>query len=443
MRIGPKINKKTVVIVAPDFAPSSYPPALRVRFFAQHLPEFGWKPIVLATAPEFYEWSVDPENERLLPVDLEVIRTRALSPRLTRKIGIGDLGIRSLWHHWRELNRICRTRKVDLIFIPVPPNPTMILGRLAHDRFDIPYVIDYIDPVLTDYYWKLPRSQRPPKYTMAYMLASLIEPFALKRVSRLVGVDNSYTSGAVQRYQWLTHIETAGIPYGGEPNDFVYLQNHPRANQFFDRTDGRFHLSYVGRGGIDILPVLRTLFKSLKMGLQQQPDLFSRVRFHFVGTTYAHRAAGHYQVLPIAQELGVDSIVEEHPGRVAYLDAIQILLDSHGLLILGSDSAHYTASKLFPSILADRPLLAIFHEESSVVKIMRDTGAGQAITFSSKADLETKTEVVLDRLREILVHPTARSGRVSDAFEPYTARAATAHLAEVFDSCILPEDSTR
>jgi hypothetical protein len=36
----------------------------------------------------------------------------------------------------------------------------MILGRLAHARFGIPYVIDYIDPVVTEYYWKLPRSQR-------------------------------------------------------------------------------------------------------------------------------------------------------------------------------------------------------------------------------------------------------------------------------------------
>src|SRR5271157_2170322 len=56
-----------------------------------------------------------------------------------------------------------------------PPNPTMVLGRLAHARFGISYVIDYIDPVVSDYYWKLPRSQRPPKYAMAYALARLME----------------------------------------------------------------------------------------------------------------------------------------------------------------------------------------------------------------------------------------------------------------------------
>jgi hypothetical protein len=54
---------------------------------------------------------------------------------------------------------------------------------------------------------------------------------------------------------------------------------------------------------------------------------------HFVGTTYASKAEGLYQVLPIARECGVDDIVEERPGRVQHLDAIQILLDSDALVL--------------------------------------------------------------------------------------------------------------
>ncbi len=69
---------RRVVIVGADFVPSSYPPALRIRFFAQHLPEFGWEPTVVTTDPRYYEWSVDVENERLLPGSLQVIRTPAL-----------------------------------------------------------------------------------------------------------------------------------------------------------------------------------------------------------------------------------------------------------------------------------------------------------------------------------------------------------------------------
>jgi hypothetical protein len=427
-------HRKTVLIVGPDFTPSSYPPALRIRFFAQHLHEFGWEPIVLTTDPRYYEWSVDPENEKLLPADLETIRTHALPASLTRKIGIGDLGIRSLWYLWRELSRISRRRKIDLIFIPVPPNPTMVLGRLARARFGIPYVIDYIDPVVTEYYWKVPRSRRPPKYEMAYAFARIIEPFSLKHVSHLVGVDTSYTAGAFERYNWLAGVESTGIPYGGEGADFQYLRQHPRANRFFDKNDSLLHVSYVGRGGVDILPVMKVVFDAVKLGLQRMPDLFNRLRLHFVGTTYAPEAAGQYQVLPAAKDAGIESLVDEHPGRVPYLDAMQILVDSHALLVLGSESAHYTASKVFPYILANKPLLAVFHEESSVVKILRETQAGDAITFGSSCSVAEKTAEIADLFQQTLSLPRDHTPSTRwEAFEPYTARAMTSRLAQVFD----------
>ena len=427
-------SHKTVLIVGADFSPSSYPPAVRIRLFARHLPEFGWRPIILTTEPAYYEWPVDPENERLLPADLEVIRTRALPASITRKIGIGDLGIRSLWHNWRALNYLCRERQIDLIFIPVPPNPTMVLGRLAHARFRIPYIIDYIDPVITDYYWKLPRAQRPPKYEIAYALARLMEPFALKHARQIVGVDKSYTAGVFKRYKWLRGIEASGIPYGGEPEDFHYLKEHPRRNQFFDANDGLLHVSYVGRGGVDIMPALRAVFQAVKSGLQRAPAVFSRLRLHFVGTTYAHNATNQYQMLPAAKDAGVESLVEEHPGRVAYLDAMQILCDSHALLVLGSDSPHYTASKVFPYILARRPLLAICHEASSLVKILQETQAGDVVVFGRKCPVGKKTEEIASLLQNMLSQPRDSTPPTRwQAFEPYTARAMTARLCQVFD----------
>src|SRR6478672_9147961 len=171
---------KSVVIVAPDFAPSSLPPALRVRFFANNLRQFGWEPIVLTTNPEFYNWNVDPENNQLVDESIEVVRTNAWRTSWTRKLGVGDVGIRSLWFQWQALKTLCKKRKVDLIFIPVPPSVSMILGRLAFRKFGVPYVIDYIDPWVTDYYWRVPKEQRPPKWAMAYMMARILEPFALK-----------------------------------------------------------------------------------------------------------------------------------------------------------------------------------------------------------------------------------------------------------------------
>jgi hypothetical protein len=427
---------KRVLIIGADFTPSSYPPALRIRYFAQHLKEFGWEPVILTTDPRYYETPIDEENQNLLPTDLEVIRTQAIPSALTRKFGFGDLGLRSLWHHWRAISRICRERRVDLTFVPIPPYPSIVLGRLARARFGIPYVIDYIDPYVSEYYWKLPRSQRPPKHALAYYTARVVEPFALKHVAAVVGVDISYTADLFARYPWLT-VEATGIPYGGEPADFDYLRQHPRANPVFDRRDGLLHVSYVGRGGTDMLPSLRAVFQAVVTGLERWPDVFDRLRLHFVGTTYAHKAEGQYQVLPLARELKLEQCVDEYPGRVPYLTAMQILLDSHALLVVGSELPHYTASKIFPYIVAARPLLAVFHEKSSVVTILKETRAGHVVEFGDSRPIQATSDEIATRLQELLAlppgsHPPTRW----EAFEPYTAKAMTARLAHVFDGVV-------
>jgi hypothetical protein len=428
---------KRVAIIGADFVPSSLPPALRIKFFATHLRDFGWEPVVVTTDPHYYENRVDLENAGLLPDGLRVIRTAACPARLTRRFGIGDLGMRSLWHHWQALKNLCREQPVDLILIPTPPYVPMVLGRWAYREFGIPYVIDYIDPWGTPYYWKLPRAQRPPKWAMASAMARVLEPFALRHVAHVVGVSKGTTDFVVGKYPWLHSSDATEIPYGGEPRDWEYIRRHPRSNPIFDPADGLLHVSYVGRGGADMVPALRTVLAAVKNGLQASPEVFERLRLHFVGTAYGPDGLGREQVMPLAREIGVETVVQEHPGRVAYLDAMQVLSDSHTLLVVGSEQPHYTASKIFPCILACKPLLAVFHGASSVVSILRETGAADPVTFSEHDPLSGKIEEITERLRQLLLLPPGlRPATRWEAFEAYTARAMTARLAGVFDQVV-------
>lgn len=433
---------KRVVIIGADFVPSSLPPALRIRFFARHLPEFGWRPTILTTDPDFYEGPVDAENERLLPESLEVIRTPALRAPLARRIGIGDIGMRSMWHHWRALSALCRREKVDLVFIPVPPYVPMILGRLAHIRFGIPYVIDYIDPWITNYYWKLPKAQRPPKWALAYALSRVLEPFALRRVGHTVGVSKQTTDGVIARYSWLSEEDTSEIPYGGEAFDFEYLRKHPRKHQVFEPDDGHLHVSYVGACLSAMYPTLRALFKAVRLGRERSPDIFNRLRMHFVGTNYASNAAHRYQVLPIAREIGVDNQVDERPERVPYLDSLQLILDSHAVLAIGSQEPHYTASKIFPYLLAQKPILAVFHRESTVVTILRETKAGTVITFDERQPVEFGAEQISKALEQILATEHCQASASWVSVDQYSTRAMTARLARSFDRVVAKRDAT-
>ena len=262
----------------------------------------------------------------------------------------------------------------------------------------------------------------------------ILEPFALKRVDQIVGVDDSYVAGLFANYDWLHRVKATPIAFGVEPRDFEYVRLHPRQNPVFNRTDGYFHISYVGRGGPDMIAALRALFEAIRLGRQSAPELYKRVRMHFVGTTYAPKPEGLYQVLPVARECGVDDIVEEHPGRVQHLDAIQMLLDSDALVIVGSEAPHYTASKIFPYILAAKPLLAVLHEQSSAVKLLHETRAGSAVTFGpGRPPLSIVGEIGM-ALNELLKLPTGWHPSTNwEKFEPYTARAVTAQLARVFD----------
>ncbi|GIW56725.1 MAG: hypothetical protein KatS3mg082_3129 [Nitrospiraceae bacterium] len=430
---------RRVLILGSDFLPSTYPPALRIRNFVRYLPEFGWQPTVLTVDPRHYEWRVDLTMSDLMPLGVEVVRTPALPVRLTRKVGIGDLGIRSLWPHWREVSRLCADGRVDLVFIPVPPYVPMVLGRLAHTGFGVPYVVDYIDPWVTDYYFKLPRKQRPPKWALAYAVSRLLEPVALRRVAHLTGVSRGTTDLVKSRYPWLADVGATEIPYGGEPSDFELLRRRPRRNVVFDPSDGRLHLTSVGRGGPDLVPALTALLRGLRLVIERSPDISARVRVHFVGTTYAvnSRGAGPYQVLPLARRMGVDGWVHEHPQRIPYLDALQIMLDSHALLALGSEEGYYTASKIFPYVLSRRPVLAVFHEASSVVDILRESGAGEVVTFRAGNSPEEKAEEIAARLERLLrLPPDYEPPTRWEAFEAYTARAMTARLAEAFEQAL-------
>ncbi len=433
---------KRVAIIGPDFAPSSLPPALRIRYFAQHLPEFGWQPIVITTDPQYYEGKTDPENERLLASSLEVIRTRAFPAKWTRRIGVGDLGMRSVWHHWRVLSRLCRERKVDLVFLPVPPYVQMVLGRLAYERYGVPYVVDYIDPWVTEFYWALPKEQRPPKWAMSYTLSRMLEPFSLKRVRHLVGVSSGTTDSVIVRYPWLSKDNATEIPYGGESADFDYLRENPRKNQIFDPHDGLLHVCYTGAYTISMRETMRALLSAVRSGLERMPELFERLRLHFVGTSYDPKAGKNRPLLAMARELGIESLVDEHPDRISYLDALQTLLDAHALIIIGSSEPHYTASKIFPYILARKPLLTVFHEASSVVTILKETQAGDVITFNSQFTPGDKVDEISRRLERILLLPqNYQPPTCWEAFEPYTTRAMAARLAQVFDEKLIVREA--
>jgi hypothetical protein len=426
-----------VVIVAPHFPPSNLAAVHRSRLFAMHLPKFGWHVRVLSVDPRYYEEPPDPELERLLPPRLEVVRTRALPTRPLRLVG--DVGIRALYWHHRALRRMIEAGQVDLVYIPIPPNFTALLGPLLHARHGTAYAIDYIDPWVHSW----PGCElRFSKAWWAFNLGRLVEPLVLRHVSLVTAVGPGYYDGALERSPWLDPSRCVAMPYGAEEGDFDYLRAHPRPPTLFDPADGCRHLVYAGAMLPRAYETLQALLNALTLAVERSPRAAGALRLHFVGTGADPKRADSSTIRPWIRRAGLDHVVQEHPARLPYLDALNHLVRAHAVIILGSSEPHYTASKIFQAVLSRRPVLGLLHEASTAAAILREAGAGPVVTFDEAQPVSTRVDEICGALLEIACADPGDSPAVRwEAFRAYSAERMAEQLAAAFDEVMARQAS--
>ena len=85
-----------VLMVSPHFPPDTSAGTHRVRLLAPHVAKFGWEPTVVTVDPRDYESRLDPGLAELVPKELRVVRSRAWPVGVTRRVGVGDLGLRAM-----------------------------------------------------------------------------------------------------------------------------------------------------------------------------------------------------------------------------------------------------------------------------------------------------------------------------------------------------------
>jgi hypothetical protein len=383
---------------------------------------------------------VEEKSEALLletiPPDTFTRRVRALPARWTRKLGLGDLSLRALPFLYVAGLKIIRRYKVDLVYFSTTAFVSMALGRVWKKRTGVPFIIDMQDPWLSDYYNDKPRDQRPPKYWFSQRLHRALEPWTMKRVDGLVAVSADYIETLEMRYPWLKEKPRVTLPFGASELDFEILKANPQTNRFFTRGDGLIHGAYVGRGGRDMEPALSIIFGAFRRGLDQTPALFSKVRLHFIGTDYAPPDRARKTITPVASRLGLQDYVDEVPGRVPYFESLQLLLDADFLIVPGSDDPQYTASKIYPYILARKPMLAVFHERSSVGDVFLRTRAGKVLTFATGESSSLFAREFLNLWSELLQQLPFLPQTDWTAFAPYTASEMTRRQCSLFDQVI-------
>ncbi len=429
-----KIRK--VLMISPHFPPDSSAGAHRVRLLAPYLERYGWRPTVLTVDPSYYEGQLDAGLERLVPDDLRVVRVGAIPARATRLFGIGDLGLRSFVPLYNAANRLLESEQYDALFITIYPTYPALLGPLLKKKHRIPFVLDYQDPWIGSWgktvgagnhgavEWKSRGSRK---------IAMSLEPIAVRSADAITAVSPQTFEGVTERIPEARAIPVITIPIGGEPSDFERVQQSV-TNPYFNPADGLFHLCYVGT----ILPLgiemLRALLQAIAALREERPGLYSKLRVHFFGTSNERRQDPPARVLGHARELGVEEVVTEHPMRIDYAHAMRVQLDASAILLMGSTEPHYTASKLYPALLARRPLLAGYHSKSTVSNILQNVSSPNVclVRFDEKNPPASFVPELKRSLMQLMDNPSP--GQIENLMNPsLTAENLTALLSQALD----------
>jgi hypothetical protein len=429
---------RRVLMVSPHFPPDSSAASHRVRLLAPHLEEVGWTPTIVTLDPSVYEGRLDPGLASLVPPTLRVVRASAWRPGTTRWAGLGDLGLRG----YTGLRRACRTllssERFDALFITVYPVYPALLGPALKSRFGVPFVLDYQDPWVGAWGQSVGGGAGGSvdwKSRASRWLGTVLEPKAVRAADAIVAVSQGTIDGIVERMPAAGRLPHGVIPLGFEPNDFASTRRPPLLSTGIDPADGLVHLCYVGTLLPTGIETLRCLLRGLDRARGEDPAA-GRLRLNFFGTSN-QSASEVYRVLPIARECGVADLVTEAPGRLDYLDALSVLTHASGILLLGSSEPHYTASKLYPALLAKRPLLALFHEASSVVSILHVAASEPSVRLVTYADQPGEDA----RVRDVACHLRALASDcvyrpqdvVLDRVAGVSSRDLARQLAAVFD----------
>jgi hypothetical protein len=405
----------------------------RVRLSLPHYEENGWLPTVVCVDHRYYDMVDDPLMLESIPKQIKIHQVKALDKKLTSKLGLGSLALRSFLFYKKYVDQLLKKEHFDLIFFSTTEFPICVLGRHWKRKFNIPYVIDMQDPWHSEYYQNKPKAERPPKYWFSYRLNKYLEPIAMGAVSGIISVSDEYIKVLMHRYSEVKKIPVAVITFPAAVKDLEIAEANKNTLATPLLTDNAINLVYVGRGGHDLKQAAALLFNAFSSSLAKNPNLFSAVKFYFIGTSYAPKGTGTSTIKPIADAIGITEYVYEQTDRIPYFETLSYLTKADGLVILGSDDAGYTASKLYPYILSKKPLLAIFNIKSSAATIIRDCKAGSLANIADKAQSEI---VITDFLTKMVQQSKTLNQTNWENFSAYSAKVLTQKQCILFNQAV-------
>jgi hypothetical protein len=142
--------------------------------------------------------------------------------------------------------------------------------------------------------------------------------------------------------------------------------------------------------------------------------------------------------MPVAAEYGLLDVVTERAPRLDYFEALRVLRDSTAVLLMGSSERHYTPSKVFPALVAERPVVAVLHAASNATDLLQRIGRAptvRLITYDERT-AHTRVDAIAAELSALISDPRYAADAVNErVLEPASACSLAGRLAGVLNEC--------
>ena len=423
---------RTVLFVAYHFPPVGGLGAAgsqRALKFVRHLPEAGWRPVVLTVREDSYESYLELDEAMLagVPADLQIVRTgvfRFLGPVLRLRSAMSRLAGRvfrrrraapgssspgdvasgdsaesappskSRFQRWKDAftdlfeipdevsgwllpavyagARSIRREQIDVIFATGRPWTSLVIGAVLKCMTGRPLVVDFRDPWMTNPF-------RIEYSGFRNWAERKLERWVINKADLIVANTDTLRSEFVDRFGEDVEGRCITVLNGFDTSEFARIvpEARPEAtrNSYIALHSGFLYGKRDPTSLVDAVGLLKAR--------GQLPKEFI---CDLVGPTSLPYDLGEY-----IDKHGLQEQVRLR-GPVSYADSLAALAGSDLALLLQPGTTTQVPSKLFEYVGFGRQILAIAPPESAVGDLMRDNDLGAVI---DPQDVEGIAEALL------------------------------------------------
>ena len=356
----------------------------RTLGFARHLPNSGWKPIVLAPQPRAYP-RVDARQNDLIPDSLCLHRSFCLDS--ARHLAIrgrypGMLARPDRWTSWipgAVLTglKIIRRHNPDVIWSTYPIATSHTIANILSRLSGVPWIADFRDPMVE----RDPRTGRDYPTNDKLRASRLrVESTCVKNASALVFCTDWSRRICVERYPRASRSKFHVISNGYEEALFEHIKT--RNDHSTSAAKRRRVLLHSGT----IYPTPDrdpTHFFDAVASLKEKGQIDSGC------LRISLRATGHDEVMrKLIEERRIQDMVRLEP-RIPYRDALAEIVAADGLLVFqGYTSNPAIPAKVYEYLRARKPILGLLDAEGSTAQLLRSLGIHSTASIENAVEIE-------------------------------------------------------